>query len=117
MRRRWPGCDSLMRWLACLASGTVVFLAGHLGADATVRSPLPDAIRESKVFEEPLIPIGVTSEKENLDLSNAIRAYRQASSHDDLGVFERFLTAHPISGWRVPLLTNLGLAYYHFGYF
>jgi hypothetical protein len=34
-----------------------------------------------------------------------------------LRAIEAFLYGHPGSGWRVALLTNLGLSYYHYGYF
>ena len=58
-----------------------------------------------------------TTPDEDRALAEAIAAYGQPAAPDDLEVFQRFLTRYPQSGWRVALLTNLGLAYYHYGYF
>jgi hypothetical protein len=66
-------------------------------------------------FEEPLVPVAPTSREENEALLNAIQAYESRSKVDDLRAFDVFLSAYPHSGWRVAVLTNLGLAYYHYG--
>lgn len=84
-------------------------------ADAAASSEL--ALRATAIFEEPLIPTGPTNRAENDALAAAIAHYRRQQTVDDLQVFERFLVAHPRSVWRVSLLTNLGLANYHYGYF
>jgi RHS repeat-associated protein len=73
---------------------------------------LPPAWR----FEEPLIATAPTSAKEDQALLEAIKDYR---SHgiDDFQALNGFLHDHPRSGWRVALLTDQGLTYFHYGYF
>ena len=68
-------------------------------------------------FEEPLIAIGPTFSKETQAMVDAIQAYQHQTVPDDFHLLEAFLSSYPESAWRVALLTNLGLAYYHFGYF
>src|SRR5689334_4915962 len=68
-------------------------------------------------FEEPLVATAPTSPNEDNALRRAIQAYQGQASPDDFGVFDAFLAEYPRSGWRAALLTNLGLSYYHFGYF
>jgi YD repeat-containing protein len=68
-------------------------------------------------FEEPLIATGPTSAEEDEDLARAVGAYRQQAADGDFRALEAFLTDHPHSGWRVAVLTNLGLSYYFDGYF
>jgi RHS repeat-associated protein len=68
-------------------------------------------------FEEPLVATTFTSPQEDDALLGAVEAYRGQASPDNFGVFDAFLSDYPRSGWRAALLTNLGLAYYHYGYF
>jgi tetratricopeptide (TPR) repeat protein len=75
------------------------------------------SITTARVFEEPLLRTKATSADEDNSLKNAIDAYLNQSDRTNLRVFERAVAAHPESGWNVALLTNLGLAYYHYGYF
>lgn len=75
------------------------------------------SLRTAASFEEPLIPVGNTSPKEDAALFQAISIYKAKAIPDDFTAFDLFLAKFPRSGWRVALLTNLGLAYYHYGYF
>ena len=68
-------------------------------------------------FGEPLITTAPTSAAEDDAILLAIKSYRQQTDPDNLKVFETFLAEYPHSGYRVALLTNLGLSYYHYGYF
>jgi len=77
---------------------------------------LPALATEAARFEEPLVPTVPTSAAEDDDLLAAIRQYHAAGSVDDLSALEGFVAAHPHSGWRLAVLTNLGLAYFHYGY-
>src|SRR5579872_17761 len=74
------------------------------------------AIASSR-FEEPLVATALTSRTEDDALARAIRAYHDQASPDDFQVFQAFLSEYPRTGWRVALLSNLGLSYYHYGYF
>jgi hypothetical protein len=78
--------------------------------------PLPALATEAVRFEEPLVPTVPTSAAEDDDLLAAIRQLHAASAVDDLSALEGFVAAHPRSGWRLAVLTNLGLAYFHYGY-
>lgn len=74
------------------------------------------AIASSR-FEEPLVATALTSRTEDEALARAIRTYHGQASPDDFQVFDAFLSEYPRTGWRVALLSNLGLSYYHYGYF
>lgn len=65
---------------------------------------------------EPLIRSWPTSQAEDQDLADALRAHRERSKIDDLGALETFLSAHPDTGWAPALRLNLGLTYRHYGY-
>jgi RHS repeat-associated protein len=85
--------------------------------------PSPVAVTDadifrSRIFPEPLVPIGrKTSPKENIALSKAIDLCLQRKDQDDQSAIINFLRQHPKSAWRAALLTNLGLAYRHSGWF
>lgn len=68
-------------------------------------------------FEEPLIATARTTREEDDALLRAVSAYSRQGNSENLQAFQKFLADHPRSGWRVALLTNLGLSYYHHGYF
>jgi hypothetical protein len=78
--------------------------------------PLPALAIEAARFEEPLVPTVPTSAAEDADLLAAIRQYHAAPAVDDLSALEGFVAGHPQSGWRLAVLTNLGLANFHYGY-
>src|SRR6202022_2884183 len=73
--------------------------------------------RSSTQFEEPLVRTNPTSPAEDDALVKAIQGYKGQTSPDDFRDFHAFLAEYPGSGWQVALLTNLGLSYYHYGYF
>jgi RHS repeat-associated protein len=75
------------------------------------------ALRTAGIFEEPLVATGETSADEDQALLRAIAGYKTQTDRDDFTVFDHFLAEFPHSNWRVALRTNLGLAYYHYGYF
>jgi hypothetical protein len=90
-------------------------LSAHQPAlTGTDRAVTVIALRSARVFEEPLIATTSTSSEEDSALSKAIAAYKTQAVADDFTVFEHFLAQYPQSGWRVALLTTLGLAYYHY---
>jgi RHS repeat-associated protein len=113
---------SAVRCLILVFAYLSVQLAGIDCAAAADSSPSPGtisslALRTAGIFEEPLVATGQTSGKEDLALSIAIEQYKAQEIPDDFTVFHRFLTQFPKSNWRAALLTNLGLQYYHYGYF
>lgn len=80
------------------------------------------ALRIVPGLEEPLVAMGPTTREEDAALATAIAAFRNpataaADFTDSAKPFEAFLAAHPASAWRTAILTNLGLGYYHAGYF
>jgi YD repeat-containing protein len=68
-------------------------------------------------FPEPLVTTGPTTQAEDRALLRAVAAYERRTNPEDFTSLNRFLSAHPHSGWRAALLTNLGLSYLHYGYF
>ncbi len=68
-------------------------------------------------FAEPLVATAPTDGQEDLALAQAVASYEGRSDPDDFGSLLAFLAKYPHSGWNSALLTNLGLAYLHSGYF
>jgi RHS repeat-associated protein len=66
---------------------------------------------------EPLVRTAPTSEAEDTALAHAVAAFRNRTSPDDFSALNGFIGAYPRSGWSTAVLTNLGLAYLHAGYF
>jgi RHS repeat-associated protein len=103
---------------AACAQFAVFGLTGVIAAPLPYsKSPLAIDVRASRVFEEPLVATGTTSTDEDQALAEAITSYQNQPVIDDFKVFDGFLRAYPQSEWRAALYTNLGLAYYHYGYF
>lgn len=95
--------------------------AGALAFSAT---PADGEFFQSRLFAEPLVPVGgATQAEENRALARALTEYRQSTQDrerafgDTAGPIEAFLAAHPTSPWRPSLLSNLGMAYRRTGYF
>jgi hypothetical protein len=66
---------------------------------------------------EPLVKTAPTTQGEDRALLQAVAAYEHRTDNDDFTSLTRFLSAHPHSGWRPAVLTNLGLLYLRYGYF
>lgn len=77
----------------------------------------PTALDVSKtlIFEEPLIPLGQSSPRENQVLAKALDAYVAGGALENLDPVKGFLDKHSKSPWRLSLLVNLGLMYRHTG--
>jgi RHS repeat-associated protein len=74
-------------------------------------------------LEEPLVATGPTTLQEDKDLDAAIAAYSAPTAApasdfaDDAQPLLAYLSEHPSSAWNAALLTNIGIGYYHAGYF
>lgn len=79
--------------------------------------PRAAEITRARVFEEPLLPLGDTTENENAALADAVLAYLAARTPDNVEPFDRFFGRFPESAWRPSLLVNVGLVYRRTGYF
>jgi RHS repeat-associated protein len=80
------------------------------------RQPTAEEFFHSRLFEEPLVPIGgKPSVAENAALASALRGYAQRKIPDDFSSLDAFLAKYPKSPWRAALLTNLGLEAYRTG--
>jgi YD repeat-containing protein len=101
-----------------LALSAVLLLTGFSQA-ATPRRPAPADIFHltATQFEEPFLPTAPTSPREDAALRQAVARYRTRAVEDDFSAMTGYLAEFPQSGWRVAVLTNLGLSYYHDGYF
>lgn len=109
------------RFLATITAALATFAAMSLTPDRGLAAPArpPSITAQLAVahFPDPLIATGRTTAAENAALLRALVAYQRRVRVDDLSSLVEFLQAHPHSGWRVALLTNLGLLYLHYGYF
>lgn len=77
-------------------------------------TPTTEELFRSRVFEEPLVPVGgEPSKAENADLAAALCGYAQRTGPDDFASLTRFLEERPGSPWTATLLTDLGLEYYN----
>ena len=75
-------------------------------------------IRNERVFEETLIP--TRNRKASVDaytLLKLTRNYKDSPQKEDFSSFENFIKDHPLSPWNGSIQLNLGLSYFHFGYF
>jgi RHS repeat-associated protein len=80
--------------------------------------PTESEIFRARVFAEPLVPIGAPpAAEENSALAQALLAFLNRSSNDDVSAVTQFLEQHPDSAWRAALLTDLGIIYRRTGYF
>ena len=80
--------------------------------------PTVSEISNTRIFDEPLIPIGgEPSAKENRALANALIGYAGRANLDDFSSLTDFLTRFPQSPWDGSLLLHLGVEYYNFGYY
>jgi hypothetical protein len=83
-------------------------------------SPNPTAqdIFLSRLFEEPLVPVGADpTPAENAALAAALQGYSKRSGPDDFSSLTGSLETYPQCPWNAALLTNLGLDYYHMGHY
>ncbi len=67
-------------------------------------------------FAEPLIAMAPTTLIEDRVLARTLARYDRRRRVDDLSALSGYLARFRRSGWRVPLLVNLGLEYKHYGY-
>ncbi len=79
--------------------------------------PSDEEIFRTRVFAEPLVPIGPTTPEENAAVARAIMAYLQAGGGENTADLEALLEAHKFSPWRPSLRLNLGIVYRRTGYF
>lgn len=112
------------RLLAALLTSLAMVPASAADAPARATTALAAAASPWVVngLEEPLIAAGEASSAETAALSSAIDRFVDLSRSpaDFAGraqPLEQFLTVHPRSPWRLSLWTNLGIGYYHDGYF
>ena len=90
--------------------------ASGSGADHT--APATGIFRlTANQFEEPFLSTSPTTAKDDAALRLAIERYRTRTREDDFSALTDYLAKHAQSGWRVSVLTNLGLLDYHYGYF
>jgi len=68
-------------------------------------------------FEESLLADHQPKPTDKTSLEAAIAQYEHSSQPDDFSPFITHLRQYPDSAYRLALLTNLGLQYYHYGYF
>ena len=104
----------------------IVFTHGFLSLGHAASTPPASAApsRADEIFKltrsqfaEPFIATAPTSPSEDEALRQAVMRYRDRQAEDDFSALTGYLADFPRSGWRVAVLTNLGLSYYHDGFF
>jgi len=109
----------------CRIFGLLALLTlGAGNAAAATLVPAPDAANAeidarlaAAHLPEPLVATGPTTRAEDEALVRAVSVYEHRGDPDDFTSLTGFLSAYPHSGWRVAVLTNLGVTYLHYGYF
>jgi RHS repeat-associated protein len=99
--------------------------AGIRNAPVQAELPAPPPIKYFPGFEEALVATGPVSDAENADLDAALKAFHDAPLNagkgDDYSDYAKpllaYIAAHPQSNWDSALYLNLGLGYYHAGYY
>lgn len=94
-------------------------------APAQIEMPAPAPMKIFAGLEEPLVATGPVTDQENQDIDAALAAFREAPANAgpqgdylDWGKpLIAFIEAHPNSNWNAALYTNIGLGYYHSGYY
>jgi RHS repeat-associated protein len=87
--------------------------------------PAPPSIRYVPGMDEPLVAAGNVSVSETRDLDAALSSYHDAplaagagADYDDYSKpLLAFIAAHPQSNWNAALYLNIGLGFYHAGYY
>jgi len=74
-----------------------------------------ETVSNAKVFEEPLVPLGVPQAGETELLAKTLATYAAGGDLEALEPFHAFLNTYPASAWCPSLLLNLGLMYRHLG--
>ena len=122
-------CTGFTRLWASPSAGAVPPHAKPTGNARLLPAPLqaelppPPAMRYVPGLEEPLVATGPVTPEENRDLTSAIAVYSlppQSADEDFAGFAQPFLayvSAHPSSAWNSAIFLNLGIGYYHAGYF
>jgi len=82
----------------------------------------PAALRIVPGLEEPLVATGPTTAEEEAALTAAITAFQNPpvapnDFADNAKPLLEYIAHYPASGWTMAIQTNLGLGYYHAGYF
>jgi RHS repeat-associated protein len=93
------------------------FAAPAGSADTTSNAASATEIIRAAHVAEPLVATAPTTFTEDFALAKALKAYEQRTNPDDFGSLTAFLSDYPNSPWSPAVLTNLGLAYLHNGYF
>lgn len=94
--------------------GSLLLTGSSLATTPPATAPPPDIFHLTATqFEEPFLPTAPTSPREDAALRQAIERYRARAVEDDFSAMTGYLAAFPQSGWRVAVLTNLGLLDYH----
>lgn len=80
------------------------------------------ALRIVPGLEEPLIAIDPTTAEEDTALTAAVALFQHPAITpndfaDSAQPFLDYMAKYPASGWNMAIQTNLGLGYYHAGYF
>jgi YD repeat-containing protein len=79
--------------------------------------PTTREISETRLFPEPLLPVGTPSEAENIALASVLRALPQQPTPQRLSRVALHMDSHPTSPWQPSLLVNAGLLLVRDGYF
>lgn len=94
-------------------------------APKQVELPPPPPMKYVPGMEEALVATGPVSDEESKDLDTALAAFHDAPAkagpggdYDDYAKpLLAFIDGHPQSTWNAALYLNLGLGYYHAGYY
>ncbi len=112
MRRPFSLASSL---ILMLSSGLPQVAAQRNGSTAVDPA---DSIRASRIFEEPLVPVGKAPKPlETQALEQALQAYRATGDNEAVGPFLDYLRSYPASPWNASLRCNLGALYRWKGYY
>jgi hypothetical protein len=119
--RHNPGIISFTLALFCLVlfSGFSAISQASIAAGHS-RNANPTALDGLRMhlLPEPLIPVGKTPlPSDDSELQATLERFQQRRDVEDYTALTAYLKTHVDSPYRVALWTNLGILYYHGGYF
>ncbi len=121
-RLNGPARYGRMTLLALSLLGCLETHGAPIDAREPTQQPIDSPMIVAPGFDEALVATGPTTENEDQAANAAVEEFqllgvRGTEAELTLAPFERYVVAHPSSGWTPSIYLNLGLAYYRFGYF
>lgn len=106
----------LMMIAAVICVGVISTARGRAIGDAPQNDTRASIVSKTG-YEEPFVPTSAPTTGDVAELTAALEAEQNRGSEDDFSILNAYLRDHSHSPFHVAVLTNLGIQYYHYGFF